>query len=82
MPSGGRPKGGESLCKFSSATTTSTKRAESPSRRKCCAKGIFREMKGRRYYEKPSEQAVREKGEAVRRARKMARKKAVCDGLN
>jgi small subunit ribosomal protein S21 len=43
--------------------------------------GVFREMKRRRFYEKPSEKATREKSEAVRRARKLARKKAIRDGL-
>ena len=41
--------------------------------------GIFREMKMRRHYEKPSEKRAREKAEAVRRARKLARKKALRD---
>lgn len=36
--------------------------------------GIFREMKLRQFYEKPSERKAREKSEAVRRARKLARK--------
>jgi small subunit ribosomal protein S21 len=43
--------------------------------------GIFREMKQRSFYEKPSEKRVREKAEAMRRARKLARKKAQRDGL-
>ena len=43
--------------------------------------GIFREMKQRRAYEKPSERRTREKAEAVRRARKLARKKAQREGL-
>ena len=43
--------------------------------------GIFREMKLRNYFEKPSEKRVREKGEAVRRARKNARKQAIREGL-
>ena len=43
--------------------------------------GIFREMKQRSFYEKPSEKRVREKAEAVRRARKLARKQAQRDGL-
>ena len=42
--------------------------------------GVFREMKRRRFYEKPSEQAAREKSDAVRRRRKAARKKAIFDG--
>ena len=36
--------------------------------------GIFREMKMRRHYEKPSEIRVRESAEAIRRSRKLARK--------
>jgi small subunit ribosomal protein S21 len=43
--------------------------------------GIFREMKQRRCYEKPSERKNREKSEAIRRARKLARKKAQREGL-
>ena len=43
--------------------------------------GIFREMKLRKHYEKPSEKRVREKAEAVRRARKLARKKLQREGL-
>ena len=50
-------------------------------KRKMQREGIFREMKRRRFYEKPSEQATRERGEAVRRARKLARKKAQREGL-
>jgi small subunit ribosomal protein S21 len=38
-------------------------------------------MKRRRFYETPSTKATPEKGEAVRRARKQARKKVVRDGL-
>jgi small subunit ribosomal protein S21 len=43
--------------------------------------GIFREMRQRSFYEKPSEKRVREKAEAIRRARKLARKQAQRDGL-
>jgi len=43
--------------------------------------GVFREMRRRRFYEKPSERVTREKAEAVRRARKLARKQAIRDGL-
>ncbi|MBF0680460.1 MAG: 30S ribosomal protein S21 [Devosia sp.] len=43
--------------------------------------GVFREMKLRKYFEKPSEARVREKAEAVRRARKAARKQAIREGL-
>ncbi|MGK2923748.1 MAG: 30S ribosomal protein S21 [Methyloceanibacter sp.] len=45
-------------------------------KKKMQREGIFREMKLRNYYEKPSEKRAREKAEAIRRARKLARKKA------
>ena len=50
-------------------------------KKKMQREGVFREMKRRRFYEKPSEQSTREKGEAVRRARKAARKLAIREGL-
>ena len=50
-------------------------------KRKMQREGVFREMKRRRFYEKPSEKTTREKGEAIRRARKLARKKAQREGL-
>jgi small subunit ribosomal protein S21 len=50
-------------------------------KKKLQREGLFREMKRRRHYEKPSEQASREKNEAIRRARKMARKKLIYEGL-
>jgi small subunit ribosomal protein S21 len=50
-------------------------------KKKMQREGVFREMKLRRCYEKPSEKAAREKNEAIRRARKLARKKAVREGL-
>ena len=43
--------------------------------------GILREIKARKHYEKPSEKRVREQAEAVRRARKLARKRAQVEGL-
>ena len=42
--------------------------------------GIFREMKLRGHYEKPSERKAREKAEAIRRARKLARKRMQREG--
>jgi small subunit ribosomal protein S21 len=50
-------------------------------KKKMQREGVFREMKARRSYEKPSEKRVREKAEAVRRARKAARKQAQREGL-
>ena len=46
-------------------------------KKKMQREGIFREMKMRRSFEKPSERRAREKAEAIRRARKLARKKAM-----
>jgi small subunit ribosomal protein S21 len=51
-------------------------------KKKMQREGIFREMKLRNYYEKPSEKRAREKAEAVRRARKLARKKAQREGMS
>ena len=50
-------------------------------KKKMQREGFFREMKRRGHYEKPSERRVREKAEAVRRARKLARKKLQREGL-
>jgi small subunit ribosomal protein S21 len=50
-------------------------------KKKMQREGLFREMKQRRAYEKPSERRTREKAEAVRRARKLARKQAQREGL-
>jgi small subunit ribosomal protein S21 len=50
-------------------------------KKKMQREGLFREMKLRNHYEKPSERRAREKAEAVRRARKLARKRAQREGL-
>jgi small subunit ribosomal protein S21 len=50
-------------------------------KKKMQREGIFREMKLRGHYEKPSERKAREKAEAIRRARKLARKKMQREGL-
>jgi len=50
-------------------------------KKKMQREGMFREMKARRSYEKPSEKRVREKQEAIRRSRKAARKQAQREGL-
>jgi small subunit ribosomal protein S21 len=50
-------------------------------KKKMQREGVFREMKKHAAYEKPSQRRVREKAEAVRRAKKMARKKAQREGL-
>ena len=50
-------------------------------KKKLQREGVFREMKLRQPYEKPSIKKAREKTEAIRRARKLARKKAQREGL-
>ena len=50
-------------------------------KKKLQREGVFREMKLRDHFEKPSERKARERAEAVRRARKLARKKLQREGL-
>ncbi|MAS42508.1 MAG: 30S ribosomal protein S21 [Rhodobacteraceae bacterium] len=50
-------------------------------KKKMQREGVFREMKLRQHYEKPSVKRAREQAEAIRRARKLARKKLQREGL-
>lgn len=50
-------------------------------KKKLQREGLFREMKLRDHFEKPSEKRARERAEAVRRARKLHRKKLQREGL-
>ncbi len=50
-------------------------------KKKMQREGMFREMKLRRDFEKPSEKKKREKSEAVRRWRKLDRKRKERDGF-
>ncbi|MBY5410688.1 30S ribosomal protein S21 [Rhizobium leguminosarum] len=50
-------------------------------KKKMQREGLFREMKERSAYEKPSERRVREKAQAISRQRKAARKKMQREGL-
>ena len=50
-------------------------------KKKMQREGIFREMKLRGAYEKPSEKRARERAEAVRRYRKLQRKRMQREGL-
>ncbi|MBM3629247.1 MAG: 30S ribosomal protein S21 [Alphaproteobacteria bacterium] len=49
-------------------------------KKKMQREGIFREMKLRRHFEKPSERKARERAEAVRRMRKVQRKRMEREG--
>ena len=49
-------------------------------KKKLQREGVFREMKERRHFEKPSEKRAREKEEAIRRTRKLMRKRLHREG--
>jgi small subunit ribosomal protein S21 len=49
-------------------------------KKKMQREGVYREMKMRRNYEKPSERGARERAEAVRRYRKLLRKRMDREG--
>lgn len=50
-------------------------------KKKLQREGVYREMKLRRFYEKPSEKKARDQAAAVRRARKLERKRLERDGV-
>jgi small subunit ribosomal protein S21 len=50
-------------------------------KKKLQREGVFREMKLRKSYEKPSERKAREKAESVRRQRKVERKRKEREGF-
>ncbi len=68
-----------SKCRFSFVKTTSIRRC-GVLKKKMQREGIFREMKLRRNYEKPSERRARERAEAIRRTRKLMRKRMEREG--
>ena len=49
-------------------------------KKKMQREGVFREMKNRRAYEKPSERRAREEAESTRRVRKLMRKRLEREG--
>ena len=49
-------------------------------KKKLQREGVFREMKNRRAYEKPSERRAREAAESTRRVRKLMRKRLEREG--
>ena len=51
-----------------------------PLKKKLQREGVYREMKLRRHYEKPSEKRARERAAAIRRARKLERKRMEREG--
>ncbi len=75
-----RPKGEESAVEVS-VRDNDVDQALRALKKKMQREGIFREMKMRRSYEKPSERRAREKAEAIRRARKLERKRLEREGF-
>ena len=49
-------------------------------KKKLQREGVFREMRLKEHFEKPSEKKARNKAEAIRRSRKLARKKLEREG--
>ena len=49
-------------------------------KKKMQREGSFREMKRRRFFEKPSERRIREEAQAMRRHRKSMRKRLLIEG--
>ncbi|AGI70557.1 30S ribosomal protein S21 [Octadecabacter arcticus 238] len=50
-------------------------------KKKLQREGVFREMKLKQAFEKPSEKKARQQAEAIRRQRKLARKKLEREGM-
>jgi len=74
------PKGGETFVQVI-VRDNNVDQALRVLKKKLQREGVFREMKLRRNYEKPSEKRAREKAEAVRRARKVERKRKEREGF-
>ena len=50
-------------------------------KKKLLREGIFKELKLRKNYEKPSERKLREKAESIKRFKKLMRKKSTINSL-
>jgi small subunit ribosomal protein S21 len=79
-PGGKRPTGERPLVQIF-VRDNNVDQALKALKKKMQREGSFREMKRHVHYEKPSEKRARQKAEAVRRARKLARKRAQREGL-
>ena len=77
---GGQPNGETTLVQIF-VRDNNVDQALKALKKKMQREGSFREMKRHVHYEKPSEKRARQKAEAVRRARKLARKRAQREGL-
>ncbi len=66
---------------FVSVRDNNVDRAMRILKKKLQREGVFREMKLRRFFEKPSVRKAREKAESMRRIRKLMRKRVERDGF-
>ena len=80
-PGGSRPNHGDRPIVQVIVRDNNVDQALKALKKKMQREGVFREMKLRRNYEKPSERRAREKAEAIRRARKLARKRMEREGF-
>ena len=68
------------LCMYVSVRDNNVDQALRVLKKKMQREGMFREMKNRRAYEKPSERRAREMAESTRRVRKLMRKRLEREG--
>ena len=82
-PESGETKSGEGESRHMQVTVRDNNidQALRALKKKLQREGIYREMKLRRFYEKPSERRAREQAAAIRRARKLERKRLERDGI-
>ena len=66
--------------RFQSVSDNNVDQAIRVLKKKPQKEGVFRERKLKQNFEKPSEKNARQKAEAIRRARKLARKKLEREG--
>ena len=78
-PTGGQRKGAESFVQVQ-VRDNNIDQALRALKKKLQREGVFREMKLRRDFEKPSARRKRERAEAVRRYRKLLRKRMEREG--
>ncbi len=79
-PTGPRTRNGESPLVQIFVRDNNVDQALKALKKKMQREGSFREMKRHVHYEKPSEKRARQQAEAVRRARKLARKRIQREG--
>ena len=80
LPEGGKREKGVTVIVQVIVRDNNVDQALRALKKKMQREGVFREMKLRRHFEKPSEKKARERAEAIRRARKLLRKRMEREG--